>query len=229
MPRDNQPPAFMFYVDDFCSDDKVEAMPTEAVGCYILLICKAWRTRPPATLPDDDALLARWSRVSDSRWLELKRHVLAPWVLCNDGRWLQKRLRKEYEKQRARAAALSTSGKKGAAKRWQAYGDAIGEANGDAIATENENGNGIESDSSDSKNPKKPRARFVPPSVEEVQAYCETRRNAVDAEKFVNFYGSKGWMVGRNKMTDWKKAVITWEKNTQDSSRQGKRAKLPDI
>lgn len=54
---------------------------------------------------------------------------------------------------------------------------------------------------------------FVPPSVEEVRAYCESRGNGVDAQAFVNFYQSKGWMVGKNKMKDWKAAVGTWERN----------------
>lgn len=53
--------------------------------------------------------------------------------------------------------------------------------------------------------------RFVPPTVEEVRAYCEERHNDVDPEKFVAFYDSKGWMIGKNKMKSWKSAVITWE------------------
>lgn len=57
----------------------------------------------------------------------------------------------------------------------------------------------------------KPRKRFVPPSVEEVKAYCEARMNSVSADRFVAFYESKGWMVGKNKMKDWKAAVRTWE------------------
>lgn len=54
--------------------------------------------------------------------------------------------------------------------------------------------------------------RFIPPTVEEVRAYCQERKNRVDPERFVAFYESKGWMVGKNKMKDWKAAVITWEK-----------------
>lgn len=54
---------------------------------------------------------------------------------------------------------------------------------------------------------------FVPPTVEEVRAYCESRHNNVDPETFVDFYTSKGWMVGKNKMKDWKSAVRTWERN----------------
>ena len=58
---------------------------------------------------------------------------------------------------------------------------------------------------------------FTPPTVEEVQSYCQERDNKVDAQVFVDFYSSKGWMVGKNKMKDWKAAVRTWERNRKDS------------
>lgn len=58
--------------------------------------------------------------------------------------------------------------------------------------------------------------KFTPPTVEEVREYCFERKNSVDAEKFVNYYSSNGWMVGRNKMKDWKASVRTWERNNFD-------------
>lgn len=57
--------------------------------------------------------------------------------------------------------------------------------------------------------------RFVPPTTEEVKAYCQERNNKVDADRFVSFYESKGWMVGKNKMKDWKASVRTWEKDSK--------------
>lgn len=56
------------------------------------------------------------------------------------------------------------------------------------------------------------RSRFVPPSVEDVSAYCMERQNGIDPEEFVAFYASKGWRVGTSPMKSWKSAVITWEK-----------------
>jgi hypothetical protein len=53
--------------------------------------------------------------------------------------------------------------------------------------------------------------RFTPPTLEEVKLYCDERQNKVDYEKWYNFYSAKGWMVGKNKMKDWKAAVRTWE------------------
>jgi hypothetical protein len=58
---------------------------------------------------------------------------------------------------------------------------------------------------------------FVPPTLEEIQAYCKERNNGVDAQRWYDFYLSKGWMVGKNKMKDWKAAVRTWEKGGAQS------------
>lgn len=63
--------------------------------------------------------------------------------------------------------------------------------------------------------PKK--GRFVPPTVDEVRAYCAERCNTVDAEAFVAFYASKGWKVGTSTMKDWRAAVITWEKREKSA------------
>lgn len=152
MAQDNRPPAFMFYVNDFSADEKVEAMRTEAVGCYILLLCKAWRATPPATLPADDSLLARFARVSDERWLELRSEVMAPFVLGTDGRLVQKRLRKEFDKQRARSRERSASGRKGNAKRWHSDSlsdrSAIAKESESVIETENKDSTLVESEDS---------------------------------------------------------------------------------
>lgn len=60
--------------------------------------------------------------------------------------------------------------------------------------------------------------RFSPPSLDEVQAYISERGSAVDAQQFVDFYASKGWMVGKNRMKDWKAAVRTWEKRRKEEA-----------
>lgn len=59
---------------------------------------------------------------------------------------------------------------------------------------------------------KRARAKFVPPTVEEVRAYVKERGSRVDPEAFVDFYASKGWKVGNQTMKDWKAAVRTWER-----------------
>ena len=55
--------------------------------------------------------------------------------------------------------------------------------------------------------------RFTPPTVQEVRDYINDKGYTVDAQRFVDFYDSKGWMIGKNKMKDWKAAVRTWNKS----------------
>lgn len=61
--------------------------------------------------------------------------------------------------------------------------------------------------------PDKPkRKRFVPPTLEEVAEYVHSRNSPVDPQGFIDFYASKGWMVGRTPMKDWKAACRNAEK-----------------
>ena len=52
--------------------------------------------------------------------------------------------------------------------------------------------------------------------------------NGIDAESFVDFYASKGWMVGQNKMKDWKACVRTWEKNNYHNNSVSAKPKEED-
>ena len=54
------------------------------------------------------------------------------------------------------------------------------------------------------------------PTVEEVRAYCLERGNGIDAQTFWDFYESKGWLVGKSPMKDWRACVRTWEKRKHD-------------
>ena len=73
-------------------------------------------------------------------------------------------------------------------------------------------------------------SRFRPPTLEEVKRHILEKGIEIDAEKFVAYYESNGWMVGRNKMKNWKSAIVTWQKNegrygqntTNQSARQQK-------
>ena len=55
--------------------------------------------------------------------------------------------------------------------------------------------------------------RFKVPTLDEVKAYCQERKNKIDPERFIDYYTAKGWKIGKQPMKDWKAAVRTWEKN----------------
>lgn len=61
--------------------------------------------------------------------------------------------------------------------------------------------------------------RFVPPTLDEIRAYCNERGNTIDAEQFYDFYSAKNWMIGKNKMKDYKACIRTWEKNAKEKAK----------
>ena len=63
---------------------------------------------------------------------------------------------------------------------------------------------------------KKSSSHFQKPSLEEIRQYCISRGNKVDPEQFFNFYESKGWIIGKSPMKDWRAAVRTWEKREKE-------------
>ena len=90
-------------------------------------------------------------------------------------------------------------------------GDAFGDAGDSPLAEQ--------TGSPDGGKPRAQRKRFVPPTVEEVAAYCRERQNGIDPEAFVDFYMGKGWLVGKSPMKDWRAAVRTWEHERRSQSR----------
>ena len=67
---------------------------------------------------------------------------------------------------------------------------------------------------------------FTPPNLKEVETYCQKRKNNINPQIFVDWNTSKGWMIGKNKMKDWKAAIRTWEqrdRNENPQNSQGER------
>lgn len=77
-------------------------------------------------------------------------------------------------------------------------------------------------------NNKKKGAFFKKPILNDIILYCEERNNNVDAESFYDFYESKGWMVGKTKMKDWKACVRTWERRNKKESKVKERMNSHD-
>jgi hypothetical protein len=60
---------------------------------------------------------------------------------------------------------------------------------------------------------------FVKPTIIDINEYCKERKNNVDADTFFNFYESKDWLIGKNKMKNWKACIITWEKSRNNKNK----------
>ena len=117
--------------------------------------------------------------------------------------------------------SVSESRKKAAAARWQ-------NANAEQKQCKNHPTINIEitnekDSSSNEEEREKPTKRFVPPTLEEVKNFIVEKGYSVDAESFIAFYQSKNWYVGKNKMKDWKAAILTWEKREKENPRRASR------
>ena len=66
------------------------------------------------------------------------------------------------------------------------------------------------------------KALFKKPTLDDVKSYCIERNNNIEAEAFLDFYESKDWKIGKNKMKDWKAAVRTWERRETKTQSMGK-------
>lgn len=90
----SKPRAFLFDVDAWLGSFTVERMSGDAVKAYLYLLCRAWHEAPIATLPNDDALLAKMARLSPDEWARIKPEVIAQFQLNGNGRLHNVKLKK---------------------------------------------------------------------------------------------------------------------------------------
>ena len=105
---------------------------------------------------------------------------------------------------------------------YQSNGTTDGATNGQRIEQQTDINNKGNKENNDNKGSEdkppasslsdKKQKRFTAPTVDEVRAYVLERGCAVNAETFVDFYSAKGWMIGKNKVKDWRACVRTWER-----------------
>lgn len=110
------------------------------------------------------------------------------------------------------SAMRSEIGKKGAEARWQTVANMANDGKNSKLPQDKKR---IEENRTD-KN--RDVGRFAPPTTEEVKAYVNEMGYRMDSQRFVDFYSSKGWMVGKTKMRDWKAAVRGWAARERNSN-----------
>ena len=104
---------------------------------------------------------------------------------------------------------------------WQDTGeDTIEDTDKDTTRTQPAHGSSTNNNDKNDKKNINTIVRFVKPTVDEVQAYCLERNNGINATDFVDFYESKGWMIGKNHMKDWKAAIRTWERKRKSDNNE---------
>lgn len=205
----NTTPAVLLYYQDFLAG--CAEMSMEERGAYITLLCyqnahghmtRAYINRVCPGCPE---------------------YVLSKFVKDDKGNYFNERMEKEilrrvkYKASRAKnLGGENSSGEKHMEPHMESHMDAHMESHmhphmDSHMETETE----TETITVTDNKKKASKKAFKPPTVEEVQAYCNERGNTVNAEGFVDFYTSNGWKVGKNPMRDWKAAVRTWEKREE--------------
>ena len=206
-------PYFPLYVNDFIGD--TQDLTNEEIGAYIRILMYSWGK--------GKFKLNRIKFILDSPdvWAEIKQYFT-----CEDDLWFNPRMERERERVFGVIEARSEAGKAGAKARWDNKGNAI------ANSKEDSKGNSknmpaytselipknLRTDNSEPIKREKQK-RFSPPLLIDVikrmidtslKSHIEQPRAEVEAEKFINFYSSNGWKVGKNKMVSWESAVSNW-------------------
>lgn len=204
----------MFYADDFLAGTL--EMSQEEVGQYIRLLCHQWnRGSIPVETEKQQRLTGGCVSVD----------VLAKFRLCEDGQLRNERLeavrseRDRFLKQQAEKGRKSAESRK--LRPTTVQPDIQPEFNSGSttvgIRLQPEVNSPSPSPSpkeEESIAPKAQRSRFAPPTIEEVESQClQIGLPAIEATKFVNYYESKGWIVGRSKMKSWKHSLANWHRN----------------
>ena len=211
-------PAFQFYADDFLAGTL--EMSQEEVGQYIRLLCHQWnRGSIPVETEKQQRLTGGCVSVD----------VLVKFRLCEDGLLRNERLETVRSEKDRYLQQQSQKGRKSAELRKLAstvvQRDTQPESNSGSTTVEIRLQPKVNSPSptptpnnkEESIAPKSQRSHFTTPTVEEVQAECvRIELSLLEAPKFVDYYESKGWIVGKAKMKSWKPALRNWQRNQNE-------------
>jgi uncharacterized protein YdaU (DUF1376 family) len=211
-------PAFQFYADDFLAGTL--EMSQEEVGQYIRLLCHQWnRGSIPVETEKQQRLTGGCVSVD----------VLVKFRLCEDGLLRNERLETVRSEKDRYLQQQSQKGRKSAELRKLAstvvQPDTQPESNSGSTVVEIRLQPKVNSPSptptpnnkEESIAPKSQRLHFTAPTVEEVEVECVKIQLPVsEALKFVDYYESKGWLVGKAKMKSWKPALRNWQRNQNE-------------
>lgn len=187
---------------------------------YRGLIDMYYESEKPLTL-DKRRLLRLLSCAYDQ--IDMLDNVLADFFIETQKGYTHPRIEAELEK----IYQKSGKARESANKRWQKHANAS-KADANVMRTHSErNANGMLPNNLVTYKPKKKTAtkRFIAPTLEQLKDYKKEKDLNLIPEQFIDFYESKGWLVGKNKMRDWKAAARGW--STREKKQSNGELKLP--
>lgn len=183
-------PYFKLYPKHLLADEDTQIMDATEFGAYVLLLCIAWHSEPPCTIPNDEERLSRLARLSPDEWADRRAIILAPWTENGD-RFVQKRLLREFQEMEKAHATRSESGRLGGSKAKRKKRSSKAKAPLEQSSSNQDSGSGSESGSTALE---KAKHRVTAAEVDQVyaeyprkiapkEAKAEIRR-AIEAEGF---------------------------------------------
>ena len=162
-----------------------------------------------------------WCWASSSEEIDAVKFVLSKFFTEYDGEFKQAHITETLDKYHENAATnKAIAVKREADRRTKREQTVDGSTTNEHLITNKELG--ITNNQLITKDQKTRASPFIPPSANNIHSYClEKSINGIDPESFIDFYESKGWMVGKNKMKDWKAAVRTWAKRNKEENNNG--------
>lgn len=187
-------PAFLFYSSDFLTGTMF--MDNEQVGKFIRLMCAQHQK---GRLTEKDMLKICGTHDED---------IFSKFAVDESGLYYNERLEQEVEKRKAYSESRRNNRKK--------KEDMLITSKTYVEHMENENENENVIDNNIDNKPKKEKS-FVKPTIDEIALYMDEQGMNDVSERFYNFYEAKDWMIGKNKMKNWRACVITWKKDNMKS------------
>ena len=203
-------PAMPFYVGDWLKAPDIQCLSYDMKGLWFEMLCYMWESSERGYLLYSREELSRLLRMNEDLLDQKLKQLLNKGIYSvrsHDGAIFSRRMVRDQEIRITRTKAGILGGRRSFALRFAQS------KNQAECENENENENTIISNSFR----KSETLFFKKPSLEEIKAYAQEKGFGLfDVERFFDFYESKGWLVGKAKMKDWKAAVRNWARTDTD-------------
>jgi hypothetical protein len=203
---------------EFASDPKIQSMPEHMQRRLVIIFCLRC-SNVLETLQENEIIFALG--ISEKEWEETKQLFVSKCFIrfisgkCNVINWNKRQFISDSSTERVKKYR-----EKNATLQKRYKGVTVTPSDTDTDTDTDTDIKRIQ----DTK--KQATKHFSKPSLEEVQAYCQERKNLVGPRRFLDYYESNGWKVGKNPMKDWKAAIRTWER-TEGEKQNGRTGTIP--
>jgi len=200
----------MHYYQFNIADYRKDTQHLSPIEHYIYRELMDWYYLDETPIPKKTQLVIRRLRLVSENNQDLM-NVLEEFFSETEEGWVHRRIDREIKKYQANAETARVNGSKGGRPKKPKKTQPVILANPEITQAKANHKPLTNNQEPIKKNVTKKSSRFKPPSLQDVIDYKKSRDSDVDPNRFVDFYMSKDWLVGKSKMKDWKAAFRNWE------------------